>query len=169
MIYKQWYHSADFQSPPLVVSTLFWSTCEHSFNTSSLNLKNPSLTLGSFSGNDRKWVKGCFLRKLSTRTSTRVITEETEALCEPVITFQSKRGRWWCNHVLNLTPVWKSSDFLTNLSLHSLFWDADRCFCVRFQASTCFSLFPNDVSVNKKMHKKLVSLMRLWQKAINVL
>lgn len=69
----------------------FDGTFEHCSNTSSLNFKNPSWILGWFKGNDRKCVKGCFLRKLSTRTSTRVTADDTAALWKPVIT---DHGRW---------------------------------------------------------------------------
>lgn len=69
----------------------FYSTCAHCCNTSSLNLRNPSCTLGSFRGKDRKCVKGCFFLKLSTRTSTRVTADETAALWEPVITVRQRR------------------------------------------------------------------------------
>lgn len=72
------------------------STCEHCSSTSSLNLRNPSWILGWLKGNDRKCVKGCFLRKLSTRTSTRVTADETAALLGAVITVSNKRrwGEW---------------------------------------------------------------------------
>lgn len=65
-------------------------TLEHCCNTPSLKLENPSWTLGWFRGNDRKCVKGCFFRKLSTRTSTLVTAEETAALWEPVITVRQR-------------------------------------------------------------------------------
>lgn len=79
------------------------STCEHCCSTCSLNLRNPSWILGWLKGNDRKCVNGCFLRKLSTRTSTRVTADDTADLLGAVITV-SNRGRprgwtgflsWW--------------------------------------------------------------------------
>ncbi len=73
------------------IFSLYRHTCEHCFTTSSLNLRNPSWTLGSFSGNDRKCVKGCFFRKLSTRTSTRVTADETAAFWEPVTTVGQRK------------------------------------------------------------------------------
>jgi len=36
-------------------------------------------------------VKGCFFRKLSTRSSTRVTADETAALWEPVITVRQRK------------------------------------------------------------------------------
>lgn len=140
--------------PPLAliitihISVSFYSTCEHCCNTSSLNLRNPSWSLRSFRGNDRKCVKGCFFRKLSTRTSIRVTADETAALWEPVMTVrQSKkveRESFVSECSLNclMMPL-----FLTNLSFHSLFWDVDRCLCVKLQTSACLSFFSYDVSV----------------------
>lgn len=125
-------------------------TCEHCFNTSSLKPRNPSWSLGSFRGNDRKCVKGCFFRKLSTRTSTRVTADETAALWEPVITKKTKRKSWEKCFVSEsaLKPV-QMLLVLTNLSFHSLFGDVDICLCVKLQTFPCLSFFPNDVSVEQ--------------------
>lgn len=72
------------------------STCEHCCSTSSLNLRNPSWILGWLKENDRKCVKGCFFRKLSTRTSTRVTADETADLLGAVITVSNRRRpRGW--------------------------------------------------------------------------
>lgn len=61
-------------------------TFEHFSNTSSLNCRNFSWMAGWLRAKDRKCVKGCFLRKLSRRTSIRVRAEMTPLRCCPVIT-----------------------------------------------------------------------------------
>lgn len=95
----QWNNALILNKHGLVITIYLYislyGTCEHCCKTSSLNLRNPSWILGSFRGNDRKCVKGCFFRKLSTRTSTRVTADETAAFWEPVITVrQRKKVRW---------------------------------------------------------------------------
>lgn len=125
------------------------STCEHCSSTSSLNLRNPSWILGWLKGKDRKCVKGCFFRKLSTRTSTRVTADETADLLGPVITVR-KRRRWrWCTEfILSLFPKLMLL-IPTYLSFHALFRDADGCLCVKLETLACLPLFPNDVSVEQ--------------------
>lgn len=81
-------------------------TCEHCCNTSSLKFKNPSWIWGWFKGNDKKCVKGCFFRKLSTRTSTRVTAEDTAALWKPVMTV--RQTQWTLLDVLSLVFHWFS-------------------------------------------------------------
>lgn len=75
----------------VIYAFLSFSTCEHCCNTSSLNLRNPSWILGWFKGNDRKCVNGCFFRKLSTRTSTRVTADDTADLWGAVITVSHRK------------------------------------------------------------------------------
>lgn len=67
-------------------SKAYWPTWEQCSNTSSLKRLNPSWICGWFRAKDRKWVNGCFLRKLSIKTSTRVTADATAAFWEPVIT-----------------------------------------------------------------------------------
>lgn len=66
-------------------------TIEHFSSTSSWNFKNRSWTSTSLRKKARKWVKGCFLLKVSKRTSIRVRAEITPLRCWPVITINKKQ------------------------------------------------------------------------------
>lgn len=128
-------------------------TWEHCCSTSSLNRRNPSWIAGWLRGNDRKCVKGCFFRKLSTRTSTRVTADETADLLGAVITV-SKR-RWWGRYAEFIFSLFSKLKvkllFPTDLSFHSLFRDADGCLCVKLKTLACLPLFSNYVSKEQKV------------------
>lgn len=68
-------------------------TMEHFSSTSSWNFRNRSWTSASLRKKARKWVKGCFLLKVSRRTSIRVRAEITPLRCWPVITIKQKRKK----------------------------------------------------------------------------
>ena len=69
-------------------------TMEHFSRTSSWNFRNRSWTSASLRKKARKWVKGCFLLKVSRRTSIRVRAEITPLRCWPVITVSKKKKRF---------------------------------------------------------------------------
>lgn len=69
-------------------------TMEHFSSTSSWNFRNRSWTSASLRKKERKWVKGCFLLKVSRRTSIRVRAEITPLRCWPVITVNKKKKRF---------------------------------------------------------------------------
>ena len=68
-------------------------TMEHFSSTSSWNFRNRSWTSASLRKKARKWVKGCFLLKVSRRTSIRVRAETTPLRCWPVITVSKKKKK----------------------------------------------------------------------------
>lgn len=75
-------------------------TMEHFSRTSSWNFRNRSWTSASLRKKARKWVKGCFLLKVSRRTSIRVRAEITPLRCWPVITV-SKKKDLTCSRTIN--------------------------------------------------------------------
>ena len=71
------------------------NTSENCSKTLALNVWNPSWTWGSLRAKDRKWVKGCFLRKPSISISSRVTAEETAFFWEPVTTVGWRMDMIW--------------------------------------------------------------------------
>lgn len=150
------------QSGNIVVWLGFFDdrTCEHCCRTCSLNVRNPSWISGRLKGNDKKCVKGCFLRKLSTRTSTLVTADDTADLLAAVITVSNREAKkisWVYVNVMIVTLF-----IQTYLSFDPLFRDADRCLRVKFKTLACLPLFPNDISVEKSRQQH--NLNYSWSK-----